>query len=112
MSLTASSPRNIRTFVRVLAISALVAVAAIQVFSLAGDQSWSAYGGNASSSRYFDSKQINKGNVAQLEAVWTYPYGEAVFHPLIVRNTIYARGRGGALIALDAKTGKELWIHE
>ena len=31
---------------------------------------------------------------------------------MVVRGTIYGRGRNGALVALDAKTGKELWIRD
>jgi len=75
------------------------------------EKPWTSYGGSADSSRYFNSKQINRTNVARLEQVWSYPFGETVFHPLIVRGTVYGRGRGGAIVALDAKTGKELWIH-
>ena len=31
---------------------------------------------------------------------------------IVAHGTIYGRGRNGALVALDAKTGKEIWIHE
>jgi quinoprotein glucose dehydrogenase len=80
--------------------------------SAPADLSWAAYAGHADSSRYFNSKQINRTNVASLEVAWTYPLGEAVFHPLVTHGTVYGRGRNGSLVALDAKTGKELWIHE
>jgi quinoprotein glucose dehydrogenase len=76
------------------------------------DKAWTSYGGSADSSRYFNSKQINKHNVAKLEVVWSYPFGETVFHQLIAHGTVYGRGHGGALVALDARTGKELWIHD
>ena len=46
------------------------------------------------------------------QVAWSYPLGETVFHPLVVRGTVYGRGRNGALVALDARTGKELWIHD
>ena len=29
-----------------------------------------------------------------------------------MRGVIYGRGRNGSLVAVDAKTGKELWIRE
>ena len=112
MSANVSSLRSRATAVRLLAAGAVVALAAIAGLSAPADLNWTTYGGSADSSRFFNFKQITKANVAQLEPAWTYPYGEAVFHPLIVRNTVYTRGRGGALIALDAKTGKELWIHD
>ena len=67
---------------------------------------------SADSSRYFDSKNITKQNVQQLQVAWSYPYGETVFHPIVVHGTIYGRGRNGSLVALDARTGKELWVRE
>ena len=76
------------------------------------EKSWTAYGGHADSSRYFDSKNITKQNVQQLQVAWSYPYGETVFHPIVAHGTIYGRGRNGSLVALDARTGKELWVRE
>ena len=34
------------------------------------------------------------------------------FNPIVVDDVMYVLGRGSSLIALDATTGKELWIHE
>jgi glucose dehydrogenase len=76
------------------------------------DKPWIGYGGSADSSRYFNSKQINQNNVAKLEVVWSYPFGETVFHPLVAHGTVFGRGHSGAIVALDARTGKELWIHD
>ncbi len=56
--------------------------------------------------------QIKKTNVSQLEVAWTYPYAAAGFNPVVVDDVIYTSGRNGSLVALDAATGKELWIHE
>src|SRR5687768_8074735 len=102
-------------------ISTLLVLAAVTIVSrlvfqsslqaqTASEKPWTAYGGHADSSRYFDSKHITKQNVTQLQIAWTYPYGETVFHPIVVHGTIYGRGRNGSLIALDARTGKELWV--
>jgi quinoprotein glucose dehydrogenase len=76
------------------------------------EKPWLGYGGPADSSRFFDSKQINRNNVASLQVVWVYPHGESVFHPLMAHGTVYGRRRNGAIVALDARTGKELWIHD
>ena len=43
---------------------------------------------------------------------WTYPFGETGFNPIVVRGVIYGRGRNGAIVALEATTGKEIWIHD
>jgi quinoprotein glucose dehydrogenase len=64
------------------------------------------------SSNYRPLEQINKSNVSQLQLAWSYPYGNPIFSPIYARDTIYGFGRNGSLIALDATTGKEIWIHE
>src|SRR4051794_2915988 len=64
------------------------------------------------SSNFVASDQIKKSNVSQLEVAWFYPYATPGFNPIVVDDVIYVLGRGSSLIALDATTGKELWIHE
>ena len=64
------------------------------------------------SSNYVDLDQIKKSNVDELEVAWTYPHAAGGFNPIVVDDTVYIYGRNGSLIALDASTGKEIWIHE
>ena len=65
------------------------------------------------SSNFVDADQVKKHNVNQLEVAWTYPYAATGFNPIVVEDVIYTAGRNGnALIALDATTGKEIWIHD
>src|SRR5262245_41751173 len=67
---------------------------------------------NADSSNFMDFDQITKANVKDLEVAWFYPYGAAVFSPVYVDGVLYGLGRNSsALVALDATTGKEIWIH-
>src|SRR5262245_37480722 len=73
---------------------------------------WRDYGGGPANSRFVPLKQLDKSNVGRLAVAWTYPYGETGFNPLVVRGVIYGKGRNSSLIALDAATGKEIWIHE
>ena len=73
---------------------------------------WTDYNGGPDSSRYSTLKQITKANVSRLEVAWNYPYGETMFNPIVVHGIAYAKGRNSSLVALDAATGKELWIHE
>ena len=70
------------------------------------------YGNGPDNSRYFASSQINKSNVSQLQVAWTYPHGETGGNPIVARGVIYGRGRNGSIVAVDAKTGKELWVRE
>ncbi len=75
---------------------------------------WDQYGGSADSMQYSALAQINKNNVKELQRAWFYPIaGEAdrlVFNPLIVDDVMYVTGVRGVLVALDATTGKELWM--
>jgi quinoprotein glucose dehydrogenase len=64
------------------------------------------------SSNFVAADQIKKSNVNQLEVAWFYPYATQGFNPIVVDNVMYVLGRGSSLIALDATTGKEIWIHE
>jgi len=68
--------------------------------------------GGPDSSNYVDLDQIKKSNVDEMEVAWTYPYAAGGFNPIVVDDIVYVSGRNGSLIALDASTGKEIWIHE
>jgi quinoprotein glucose dehydrogenase len=35
-----------------------------------------------------------------------------VFNPIVVDNVVYVLARNNSLVALDAATGKEIWIRE
>ena len=64
------------------------------------------------SSNFKDLTQITKDNVGKLEVAWFYPYAAATFSPVFARDVLYGLGRNSSLVALDATTGKEIWIHE
>jgi quinoprotein glucose dehydrogenase len=74
-------------------------------------KSWLDYAGGADSSHYFPLSGINKSNVGQLEVAWQYKEGGAGFNPIVAGNQIYVLTQTNALAALDATTGKEIWIH-
>jgi len=73
---------------------------------------WVGYGNGPDNARYFASRQIDKSNVNRLQVSWTYPYGDTGSSPIVVRGVVYGRGRNGSLVAVDATTGKELWVRE
>ena len=77
-----------------------------------GEREWRDYAGGPDSSRFVAAKQITSANVNQLQVAWAYPSGQTDFNPLIVRGMVYGRGANGSFVALDAATGKQLWIHE
>jgi quinoprotein glucose dehydrogenase len=75
---------------------------------------WSDYLGGPDSSHYSALKQINAGNVDRLTLAWKFPAGDNMrytFSPLVAGNTAYFAAKNGALVAVDAATGNELWVH-
>jgi quinoprotein glucose dehydrogenase len=75
---------------------------------------WSEYLGGPDSAHYSPLKQVNARNVKQLEVAWSYETGDELsytFCPLVVDNVAYVAAKQGALVALDATTGKELWVY-
>jgi quinoprotein glucose dehydrogenase len=107
-----SRSRFRRNLAAAAVLAAGVAAAATGVAQSRADTWWPGYSGGPDNSRYFASRQIDKANVSRLQVAWTYPFGDTGFHPIAVRGVIYGRGRNGSLVAVDAKTGRELWVRE
>jgi quinoprotein glucose dehydrogenase len=78
-------------------------------------KTWKDYGGGPDSSKFLALDQITKSNVNRLQVAWTYPTGDNNvygFNPIIVDDMMYVLARNSSLVALNAVTGKEIWIHE
>ena len=76
---------------------------------------WADYGGGPDSAKYSTLSQITRANVTQLKVAWSYPtYDNTAyrFGPVVVDNVAYVLARNNSLVAIDATTGKEIWIHE
>jgi quinoprotein glucose dehydrogenase len=72
---------------------------------------WAQYGGGADSAQYTPLALISRANVADLEVAWTYPTGgNSAFSPIIVDGVMYTAIQD-AVVALDAATGAEIWVH-
>ncbi|MDP8242761.1 MAG: pyrroloquinoline quinone-dependent dehydrogenase [Candidatus Hinthialibacter antarcticus] len=82
------------------------------------DHEWPLHSRTHEGTRFSPLDQINKGNVAKLERVWTYrtgDFGEGRGHyfectPLMIDDTVYVITTLSRLAALDAVTGDEKWI--
>ena len=101
---------------KVVALRSLPAVLLVAPLALHAQKTvnWSDYLGGPAASHYSPLKQVNPGNVGKLEPAWSYDTGDDLsytFSPLVVDNIAYVAAKGGSLVALDAATGKELWIH-
>ena len=77
---------------------------------------WEIYRGDEGSNAYSQLNQINTENVKQLKVAWTYRTGDKsdVFNlecnPIIINDILYAVSPNLKTFALDAKTGKQLWV--
>ncbi|MFS8607204.1 MAG: hypothetical protein LOD94_04315, partial [Gammaproteobacteria bacterium] len=75
-------------------------------------RAWDQYLGGVDSSQYSSLAQINKSNVSQLQVAWTYETGENyLFNPIVVDGVMYVLAKGRSIVALDAATGEEIWVH-
>ncbi len=77
---------------------------------------WLTYGRDYTNRRYSPLDQIDTRNVDRLQQVWVHqieaPPGGQESSPVVVDGVLYYTGPYGLLIAVDARTGVELWRHQ
>jgi len=79
---------------------------------------WPVYGGNTDHTHFSTLNQITPANVKQLAVAWTFQTGdefkgsEMQANPIIVDGVLYATTPKMHVFALDAATGKRLWIFD
>ena len=81
---------------------------------------WLSLGGDHMMQHYSPLNQINKENVNELGYAWEYDASTIIGNvprgleatPIVVDGIMYTSGAWGAVYALDAKTGKQLWIYK
>src|ERR1039458_5035212 len=81
-----------------------------------GNVNWSTYGGSNSDDQYSPLALINRTNANKLEQVFFYPAGNNGYrygsNPLVVDGVMFVYGRNNSVAALDATTGKEVWVYD
>lgn len=103
-----------RPFFALLALFVLVAAAQTARVQQRATN-WADYGGTPDNARHVALSQITRANVGQLRVAWSYPSSDTisyVFNPVVVDNVAYVLARNNSLVALDATTGREIWVHE
>ena len=82
---------------------------------------WPTYGHDVGGMRFSPLKQITPANVANLQTAWTYhlkPEGSAggfrssEATPLVIDGIMYTGSPYGQVVALDAATGKQVWVYQ
>jgi len=81
---------------------------------------WTTYGGDLGNTRYAPLDQITAANFSSLEIAWRFktdnlgprPEFNLQSTPLVVKGVLYSTGgTRRAVVALDAATGEQLWVH-
>lgn len=76
---------------------------------------WLTYGGTYDEQRHSRLKAINRDTVKDLGVAWTYELrtGRGVeTTPIVQDGVMYATSAWSVVHALDARTGRELWVHD
>ena len=76
---------------------------------------WLLYRGNYNGWGYSPLSKITDGNVGKLRLAWAYATGQTEGHqapPMVNNGYMYVTTPGSQVIALDAKTGQELWRYK
>jgi len=75
-------------------------------------QNWLTYSGTYASQRHTLLRQIDPGNVKNLELKWVLPnqtFGAWQSTPLVVDGVMYVTQRPNDVLAVDARTGRVFW---
>src|SRR4029453_389453 len=105
-----------------LATTLLALCAMVRLGAQAGaaNGEWRTYGGDLGPTRHAPLDQINASNFQALEVAWRFktdalgprPEYQLESTPLMVKGVLYSTaGSRRAVVALDAATGEQLWMH-
>jgi quinoprotein glucose dehydrogenase len=85
---------------------------------------WPVWGGDAGGMRYSTLEQIRPDNIDQLQLAWEYRTGDVfdsdsarfkqmlTVTPLMVEDNLFLCSARNRVIALDAVSGRERWVHD
>ncbi|BDQ12898.1 pyrroloquinoline quinone-dependent dehydrogenase [Sediminibacterium sp. TEGAF015] len=105
-------------------INLLFSLSSILLFVFACKQenknytSWEVYGGSKENIHYSSLTYIDTNNIQQLKKAWEYSTGDAEkftqiqVNPIIINNTLYGVSPKLKLFAVEAQTGKSIWIFD
>jgi quinoprotein glucose dehydrogenase len=103
-----------------LAAAVLSVTAALSGQSGIRNGEWTTYGGDLGNTRYAPLDRITAANFSSLEVAWRFkvdnlgprPEFNLQSTPLMVKGVLYSTGgTRRAVVALDAATGEQLWMH-
>jgi len=78
-------------------------------------QNWLTYSGDYAGRRFSALNEVNTANARSLVAKWVYQTGATgkfETTPLVVDGMLYATGQDDRAFALDARTGRPVWMYQ
>lgn len=78
-------------------------------------QNWMTYSGDNGGHRFSGLDQVKTSNAGSLVAKWVYQTaatGKFETTPLVVDGILYATGQDDRAFALDARTGRPIWLYQ
>jgi len=78
-------------------------------------QNWITYSGDYAGRRFSALNEVNTANARSLVAKWVYQTGATgkfETTPLVVDGILYATGQDDRAFALDARTGRPVWMYQ
>ena len=102
---------------QLVTLFALTTASVIAADRFDNHRNWAIYRGDKKANQYSTLQQIHAGNVQQLEVAWEHrhgdPNGPSMYsNPIIVDGHLYFTTPKVNVVALDAATGKEVWVFE
>ncbi|PYX78283.1 MAG: PQQ-dependent dehydrogenase, methanol/ethanol family [Acidobacteria bacterium] len=102
--------------VGVVAINACAQVTFVRIVNSAKEpQNWLTYSGDYAGHRFSSLDQINTSTVHSLVVKWVYQTGATgkfETTPLVVDGILYGTGPENRVFALDAHTGRPIWLYQ
>ena len=99
---------------KLLALSTLILCATPLLHAQAD---WPGVGNDPGGMKYSTLKQITPANVTKLVKAWTYETNDPAggfrgweITPIVISNVMYFPTSGKKIVALNAETGKEIWV--
>lgn len=78
-------------------------------------QNWLTYSGDYAGHRFSALREVNTANASSLVVKWVYQTGATgkfETTPLVVDGVLYATGQDDRAFALDARTGRPIWLYQ
>jgi glucose dehydrogenase len=96
-------------------VTAFAAVTTERIIETSPAQEWLSYGGGYDEQRHSALTSVNRETVNKLGVAWTYDLKTnrgVESTPIVVDGVMYVTSAWSLVYALDALTGKELWVYD